>query len=302
MDTEISYNPKAKATFPLLEEMWVERGDSSDWDLLSGLHYKMSSLPVGAKFWRVVFRDETVGVSVISMSKPLLKERHALFPLFKPGRDTQISNIRRYDMINDNFRVVGRFVIDTMFRSGGVAYRLLNLSARMQDFRYIEIQSSMAAYNPFAAKAGFRMVKPMRSPFYDKGMKFMRRWFSAHPGDTEALMEEFNKMPESIKPAIEKVLKEFYYDNSSLEKTGARRHYSGQVVDNWDVRRTISKIQGLCFSSPIYGVYDNPDFDRELPKRIPLLAFDTQKPNEKLITDFTLLPGYEKIRKEIEHG
>lgn len=35
-ETEISYNPKAKASFPLLEEMWVERGDSSDCHSIKG--------------------------------------------------------------------------------------------------------------------------------------------------------------------------------------------------------------------------------------------------------------------------
>ena len=125
-DCDITYKPEAKGAYPLLEEMWVERGDRADWDLLSGLHYKMHSTPVGAKYWRLRFRGQTIGVCVFGMSRPLLKERHAVFPKLKPGMDTQISNIARYAYINDGFRVIGRFVVDTQFRSAGVAYRFAN--------------------------------------------------------------------------------------------------------------------------------------------------------------------------------
>ena len=52
-DTEIVRVENARGRFPLLQEMWVERGDRADWDLLSGLHYKMHSTPVGAKYWRL---------------------------------------------------------------------------------------------------------------------------------------------------------------------------------------------------------------------------------------------------------
>lgn len=271
-----------KPRFPLLEEMWVERGDRADWDLLSALHYKMHSTPVGAKYWRCRFRGETIGVIVLGMSRPLLKERHAVFRLLTPGKDTQTSNIHRYRHINDNFRVIGRMVVDTMFRSAGVAYRFANLAARQNGFQFTEIQSSMSKYNLFAQRAGFIFAKPIRSPNYEKGLKFMRRWFSAHPNDQEALMDEYRAMSPAMQAKVEKELKTFYFDHSPLEKTGSRRFYSAGVVDNWPVRRTISKIQGLCFSSPLYGYYRNPDAGVALPDRLPLLAFDIQKPTEVL--------------------
>lgn len=281
--TDVVYNDAPKASFPLMKEMYVERGALADWNLLSELHYKAHSLPVGASFWKLTFRGETIGVCVISVSKGLLKERHLLFPNSKPGNDSQLSNIHRYTWVNQRFKVVGRFVVDTMFRSGGLAYRFLNIAARMQtNLRFIEIQSSMSAYNPFAQKAGFKMVAPQRSAFHDKGLKFMRLWFEAHPSDLEELMEEYEAMSPAMQRRCEKALKDFYYGNSSLEKTGGRRSYSDRVVENWSVRRTISKIQGLCFSSPVYGIYENPDFGRELPEVIPLTAFDNQKTDEPL--------------------
>lgn len=286
--------------FPLLEEMWVERGDRADWDLLHALHYKMTSTPVGAKYWRVRFRGETIGVIVLGMSRPLLKERHAVFPLLTPGRDTQTSNIHRYRYINDNFRVIGRMVVDTMFRSAGIAYRFANLAARQTGFQFVEIQSSMSKYNLFAQRAGFIFAKPIRSPNYEKGLKFMRRWFSAHPNDQEALMDEYRAMTPAMQAKVERELKTFYFDHSPLEKTGSRRFYSAGVVDNWPVRRTISKIQGLCFASPLYGYYRNPDAGTEIPARLPLLAFDAQKPDQPLnLAGLGEVPGWMKLQAQI---
>ena len=310
-ETTITRVENPKATLPFLREMWVERGDKADWDLLCELHYKMDTRPVGAKYWRLRFRGETIGVCIMGMSRPLLKERHAIFPNLTPGQDSQISNIARYRYINDNFRVIGRLVVDTMFRSAGVAYRFANLAARMHGFQFCELQSSMSKYNMFAQRAGFTMVKPIKSIQYDKGLKFMRRWFSAHPNDLEALMEEFNSFSPAIQSRVEKELKEFYYAHSSLEKTGSRRHYSERVVDNWSVRRTIGKIQGLCFARPLYGVYRNPDgiAERETTKfaevkeRLPLLAFDLQPPNTMLkIEDLDNVPGWVSLRELIEHN
>ena len=294
---EITRNDKPRATFPLLQEMYVERGERADWDLLANLHYKMESTPVGAKYWRVRFRGETIGVCVFGMSRPLLKERHAIFPKLTPGQDTQISNIQRYRYINDNFRVIGRFVVDTMFRSAGVAYRFANLAARQHGFTYCEIQSSMSKYNLFAQRAGFTFVKPIRSIHYEKGLKFMRRWFAAHPADQEALMEEFDQMSTALQARVERECKDFYFKHSPLEKTGSRRHYSEGVVDNWSVRRTISKIQGLCFASPLYGLYRNPDVGTELPSQLPLLAFDLQPPTEPLaVARLDEVPGWPDLR------
>lgn len=281
-DWIISRDDKPRPTFPLLSEMYVEVGDKKDWDLLADLHYKMETLPVGAVYYRLVFRGETIGVCVFGMSKPLLKQRFLLYPGLKPGHDTQISNIFRFAYTNDSFRVIGRFVIDTMFRSSGVAYRFANLVARIHGFKYCEIQSSMSKYNMFAQRAGFRFVKPQRSSFYDRGLKFMRKWFSADPVDLEALMTEFAGMSQVMQKRVEQEAKLFYFGASPLEKTGSRRHYAEGVVMDWPMRRTLSKIQGLCFASPLYGIYENPDFGRDIPKRLPLIAFDWQGVNEPL--------------------
>ena len=53
--------------------------------------------------------------------------------------------------------------------------------------------------------------------------------------------------------------------------------------------KLLKEIHTLSFTSPLYGVYRNPDFGRELPDTLPLLAFDNQPLDAPL--DLTLLKG-----------
>lgn len=281
--TVIETTPDAQPYFGLLEEMYVERGDRSDWVLLHHLHYKSDHEPIGARYYRLVLRDETVGVCAITQPRPLLKERHKVWNDLAPGRDTKASNKFRYKWVNNNIVIIGRIVLDTLYRGVGASYRFQNLVARMSGMRIIEIQSSMSKYNPFAQKAGFRFVKPMRSNKFEVGMKFFRANFESHPADLEGLVNEIEALPEVARaPMIQKV-KNFYYAHSANEKTGDARDIGLDRVARMSPTLVLRQLQQLVLSSPLSGVYINPDFERDdLPARIPLTAFDNQDPTEPL--------------------
>src|SRR5690606_18742294 len=111
------------------------------WDLLHDLHYKAEKLPVGPRFWRLDLHGETIGVLVTGSPKGMLRERHIVFPNLKPGAgETKLTNTNRYLYINANFRVISRFVIDTMYRGIGAGYRMMNLVSRMEGNTFMEIQ------------------------------------------------------------------------------------------------------------------------------------------------------------------
>src|SRR4029077_4573316 len=115
LETEIRYDRSPAPSFPLMAEMLVERGTKKDWELLHELHYKAENLPSAPRFWRLTLAGETIGVMVTASPKGLLKERHVAFPILKPGgHDTPVTNRARYIWLNDNVRVIARFVIDTM--------------------------------------------------------------------------------------------------------------------------------------------------------------------------------------------
>lgn len=278
-------NPRAR--FTLAEDMWVERGTSADWELLHDLHYKAEALPFAPKFWRLVIGRDTIGVLVTGAPKGMLRERHIVFPNIKPtGNETKMTNTNRYKFLNKNFRVISRFVVDTMYRGVGAGYRMMNLVSRMEaaeidkPLKVIEIQSSMSKFNVFGQKAGFKFAPPQNANKYDAGMKFFRSHFDATPQDFEAIVQEIeaSSNPEKLAQAC----RDFYLRNSSNENTGAAREKAQAKVAAMSVRDLVKGIQQVSLASPMYGVWKAVDAPGTVPTRLPLLAFDCQGTSEPL--------------------
>jgi hypothetical protein len=264
--------------------MFVERGTKADWDLLHELHYKAEGLPIGPRFWRLDLKGETVGVLVTGTPKGMLRERHIVFPRLKPrSGDTRMTNTLRYKYINANFRVISRFVIDTMFRGIGAGYRMMNLVSRMEGNTFMEIQSSMSKFNYFGQKAGFRFVKPMNANNYDKVMRFFRSHFEASPQDFQSIIEEIEaKSPEEQARYLE-MCKDFYFRNSAMENTSKGGKNMEDRRQRLDLRYIVKGIQQIGLSSPLYGVWKCPDEKGKVPQKLPLSAFDLQGPTEPLL-------------------
>lgn len=283
MTTLIERTDAPRAHFSLADSMIVERGTKADWDLLHDLHYKAEKLPLGPRFWRLRLQGETIGVIVTGSPKGLLKERHIVFPNLKPGGgETRLTNTNRYHYVNANFRVISRFVIDTMYRGIGAGYRMMNLVSRMEGTTYMEIQSSMSKFNIFGQKAGFKFVKPMNANKFEAGLKFFRSHFNASPQDYMALVSEIEATPEPGRTKLILACKEFYLKNSALENTGATRERGAQRVEAMTPTEVIKGIQQMALASPMYGIYKNPDSKGSIPDRLPLTAFDAQRSNEPL--------------------
>lgn len=274
--------------FPLLAEMFIERGTKEDWNVLHEFHYKSEGGAMGARYYRVVMGDTLVGVCVMCYPRGLLKDRHKLWPNIKPdGDDTKLTNTYRYKWLNRNVGLNARTVNDPLFRGIGVGYRMLNLAARMDGRKWCEIQSSMSKFNEFAHRAGFQFVPPSASRFYDKAVTFYGMWFKSNPVDQVALLQEFAAMRPVIQERVLKEMRLFYWKHSSLEKTGNNRHKGTTRVDGMSPKDLVKNINQLAFSTPLYGVYQNPDAGRELPERIPLIAFDEQGVHEPLVRGVT---------------
>ena len=280
IETRLMRADAPRARFPLMERMYVERGSSADWSLLHDLHYKAEKLPLGPHFWRLALDGETIGVLVTGCPKGLLKERHLVFPKLKPGNDTRVTNTNRYNYVNKHFRVISRFVVDTMYRGIGAGYRMMNLVSRLEGSTFMEIQSSMSKFNLFGQKAGFRFVKPMNANKYEAGMRFFRSHFEANPQDFQAIVDELMASPHHAK--LLAISRDWYYRHSALEKTGANRERGRERVDAMSPAEVIKAIQQVALASPMYGVWKNPDKGRKLPERLKLSAFDNQRPTAPL--------------------
>lgn len=270
--------------FSLLEHMVVEPGTKEDWDKLHHLHYKAENLPPAPKFWRcrLTTNNDIVAVCVTSSVSLLLGPRHDMLPKLKPGNDTTLTNKHRPAWLNANMRRIGRIVTSTMYRGTGVSYRMMNLVSRMEGKRYVEIVSSMAKYNPFDQKAGFVRAPLRRAAAYAAGLKFMTELFECHPADREAVLSELLSQPKPVYEKIRKQMIEFYYRHSSREKTGQNL---GKTADDLLTRsdeELVKELQQLVFGYTVYALYENPDFGRKLPTRLPVLAFDKQPTTEHL--------------------
>ena len=272
--------------FKLLNQMIISPGDKSDWEALHELHYKATGRTAG-RVYRISLQGDLVGCVVMTSPRGLLKSRHELFPILAAGGgDTRITNVHRFKWLNKNVCLNSRTVVDTMYRGIGVAVRALNLAARMESKRFAEIQSSMSRYNQFAQKAGFKFTKPRRSPYYEEGLAFFGLHFDCNPIDYIAMRDELFAKSNIERKGLEPLLRKFYYYRSSLEKQGVgdvRLEKKRRVMEDMDIEKVLRNTQQLIFAMPEYGVYENPDFGRQLPKTLPLTAFDRQETGEKLI-------------------
>lgn len=285
-DLIIERTPAAKPRFALMDSMRVERGSKADWDKLHDLHYKAETLPAGARFWRCVTGEgDLVGVVVLSSVSLLLAPRHEVFPKLKPGKDSHFTNVHRATYLNKHFRRAARIVTDTLYRGVGVSYRMVNLAMRMEGFTFVEIQSSMSKFNPFDAKAGFAHAHLKEAAAYEKGLKFMRSLFEAHPADHQAVMDELNAMSPVLREKALGQMRQFYYRHSAREKTGSNLNAGTSRVDSMEPGLLLKELQQLVFASPVYGIWKNPDIGRQLPASLPITAFDLQKPTEPLRLD-----------------
>lgn len=288
VETIVSRPAKIQPEFSPLKRMVMCPGTKDDWEELHELHYKSTGRTAG-RVYKIELDGYLVGVCVMTSPRGLLKDRHLLFPkIAATGQDTRITNVHRFKWLNQNVCLNSRTVVDTMYRGIGVAYRALNLAARMEGKRFAEIQSSMSRYNLFAQKAGFVFAKPRRSPYYEEGIQFFGLHFDCNPMDYLALRDEFRKKSAFERKGLEPKLREFYYYRSSLEKQGVgeeRLEKKRRVMEDMPIEQVLRNTQQLVFAMPMYGVYENPDAGRKLPARLPLIAFDRQRTDEPLILE-----------------
>lgn len=295
-DIKIVRNPNAgKHNLSILKDIYVEFGDRNDWEIFSELHYKGKNLAAGSRFVRCVHEDNGVkipiGVMVFANPTPLNKGRSDVFPHLRQNqggsKDTTLINKHRMRWINTYMTWNNRTVLDTMYRSAGIAYRFKNLAYRMycakHGFKFVESSSSMGKFNRFSIKAGMKFIKPRPNAAFKHGVNFFKTYFKSHPCDQVALIEEFNSMEPATAKLVERKLREFYFRHSAIEKTGDKMHNGMTRIDKLTVEKIIKEIIQLVFGWTIYWVFENPDFGRkDIPDRLPLLAFDNQRVNEPL--------------------
>lgn len=293
-DTVITRDDSPPGRLSLLKHIRVEWGEKADWDALCELHYKGHSLAAGSRYIRCVLQEpgepaHLIGIMVFANPQPLSKGRNEVFPRLKPnvdGRDNRLINQTRMRWINSNLTWNNRTVLDTMYRSAGIAYRFKNLAYRMYCARYgykfVESVSSMGRFNPFSIKTGMKFTKPKVAGALEPGLQFFASNFRSDPTDIEAVRAELKAKPPAEYAIYDRKLREFYYRWSSMEKSGDKRDLGMSRIDGLEIDYILKEIMQLVFSATVYWIWAAVDAKGSLPDTMPILAFDEQGPCEPL--------------------
>ena len=178
-----------------------------------------------------------------------------------------------------------RTVLDTMYRSAGIAYRFKNIAYRMYcahyGRRFVESVSSMGRFNPFSVKTGMKFVKPKTATAFDPGIAFFAGHFKASPNDVVAIHEELLSKPEAERLFLERRLREFYHKWSSMEKSGDKRDLGMTRVNELAIDYVLKQVMQLVFSATVYWIWQAVD-TQKLPPSMPITAFDEQGVNDPL--------------------
>jgi hypothetical protein len=285
----------AQHRLSLLQHIFVEWGTKEDWTTLQELHYKGHTLAAGSRFMRCILREpgaaeQLIGIMVFANPRPLDGGRNEVFPHLKPnvnGRDNRFINQARLLWVNTNMTWNNRTVLDTMYRSAGIAYRFKNIAYRMYaghyNLRHIESRSSMGRFNPFSIKTGMRFVKPKPAAALEPGLKFFAAHFRSNPQDIVAIADELARKPDLERAYFERKLREFYYKWSSVEKSGDKRDLGMTRVNDLPMDYVLKQIMQLVFSATVYWIWVSPDLvddTEDLSGTVTCTVFneDTQLP------------------------
>ncbi len=130
----------------LVREMRVEPGTTRDWHQLEMFHYRNRRPGAVRRIFRLVRGDELCGVVVYNYPPMTCLGRRMVLPGLKPKQ------------LNQMLSTIGRIVVHPKYRSIGLGAYLIRETLAKAGTRCVELVAVMARYNPFAERAGMRLV------------------------------------------------------------------------------------------------------------------------------------------------
>ncbi|MCW4048329.1 MAG: ABC transporter ATP-binding protein [Candidatus Bathyarchaeota archaeon] len=149
MDVLVSRDePRTGHLCSVSEEVVVEDGGKEDYDKLSYLHYRDSRVIAPYRFYKATYSREVVGVIVYTYSG-----RYA------QGRKKAVGYQPTLEELNRDWTQVNRVIVHPKYRGIGLGSRIIRETLPLQGRKHVELTAVMARYNPFAEKAGMRLIK-----------------------------------------------------------------------------------------------------------------------------------------------
>ena len=130
------------------EDISIREGSREDYGRLSYLHYRDSGLPVPREIYAMDRAGELVGVIVYSYP-----------PVRAAGRRKAVGYVPKIDELNRGWAIISRVIVHPKYRTVGLGSRIVRETLGMQGCDNVELIAVMAQYNPFAERAGMRLVQ-----------------------------------------------------------------------------------------------------------------------------------------------
>jgi GNAT superfamily N-acetyltransferase len=136
----------------IAREIVIEAGEYADWKALAGFHYRAGRVAGVVRIFRARHRGRLAGVLVETL------------PLLASGaRDAATGErfvipdrLLAAALLNDEVRCISRVIVHPVFRSLGLAVRLVGHALEQADTTYVEAFAAMGRVHPFFEKAGMR--------------------------------------------------------------------------------------------------------------------------------------------------
>nr|BDD43620.1 hypothetical protein 4 [Moraxellaceae bacterium] len=151
----IKYDHPVPRGCSISDEITIEEGNRGDYDRLKYLHYRGGALRFTQRFYRMM-HDETL-VGVIAYKYPLVRTQ---------GRKEAVGYVPNVDELNRDWSLISRVIIHPKYRGIGLGSRLISETLQMQPCKHVELVAVMALYNPFAERAGMRLIKKTEPDSY----------------------------------------------------------------------------------------------------------------------------------------
>jgi len=148
-EIEVEYRGGVEASCcTVAEGIRIREGTRDDYHRLAYLHYRAGGFPVPRCIYAMERQGEVIGVIVYSYP-----------PVRVAGRRRAVGYSPGMDELNASWAVISRVIVHPKYRTIGLGNRLIRETLPIQGCDHVELIAVMAQYNPFAERAGMRLIQ-----------------------------------------------------------------------------------------------------------------------------------------------
>jgi len=147
-EIQVDYTPNTESKeCTISREITLHESSKEEYEELAYLHYRNAKVPIPYRFYSLKRGEELVGV--IAYSYPAVNTS---------GRSKAVGYRPELEELNSDWCVISRVIVHPKYRTIGLGKKLVAESLPLQGRSHVEMIAVMAQYNPFAEKAGMRLI------------------------------------------------------------------------------------------------------------------------------------------------